>query len=259
MEKVTVFLSDWQVLFREGIHFTLSGEEDIEVTGETTSSEEALAFIEQKPPRIVILNAEHGRLTGIEATGRIKQTLPEVSVILVMESENEEKFYFALKSGASACITKDIDPGDLIDIINEVVQGANPISRALFKPQIARRALEEFERFASIGGSLAEMMARLTPREAEIMRHLAGGSTLEQAAAALSLAEDVINHELEIILYKLVTNERHRRLIIVGQNSPALPQGSDGGPKGDFITKNEFDAFKSSLRERFLSYMSELK
>ncbi|MFH0941738.1 MAG: response regulator transcription factor [Chloroflexota bacterium] len=259
MEKVTVFLSDWQVLFREGIHFTLSGEEDIEVIGETTSSEEALAFIEQKPPRIAILNAEHGRLTGSEATGRIKQTLPEVSVILVMESENEEKFYFALKSGASACVTKDIDPGDLIDIINEVVQGANPISRALLKPQIARRALDEFERFGSIGGSLADMMARLTPREAEIMRHLAGGSTLEQAAKALSLAEDVISHELEIILYKLVTNERHRRLIIVGQNSPALPQSSDGGPKGDYITKSDFDTFKSGLRERFLSFMSELK
>ncbi|MFA5316826.1 MAG: response regulator transcription factor [Dehalococcoidales bacterium] len=259
MEKVTVFLSDWQVLFREGIHFTLSGEEDIEVIGETTSSEEAMAFIEQKPPRIVVLNAEHGRLTGIEATGRIKQTLPEVSVILVMENEDEEIFYFALKSGASACVTKDIDPGDLIDIINEVVQGANPISRALLRPEIAKRALDDFERFSSIGGSLADMMARLTPREAEILRYLAGGGTLDQAATSLSLAEDVISHELEIILYKLVTNEQHRKLIIVGQNSPAVTQGSNGGSNGDYITKSEFDTFKNSLLERFQSLMSELK
>ncbi len=46
MEKVSVFLADWQVLFREGIHFTLSGEDDIEVIGEATDNEEALNFIE---------------------------------------------------------------------------------------------------------------------------------------------------------------------------------------------------------------------
>ena len=45
MGNITVFLANWQVLFREGIHFTLSGEEDIEVIGETTGNEEALAFI----------------------------------------------------------------------------------------------------------------------------------------------------------------------------------------------------------------------
>ena len=44
MEKVSVVLADWQVLFREGIHFTLSGEEDIEVIGEATDSEESLSF-----------------------------------------------------------------------------------------------------------------------------------------------------------------------------------------------------------------------
>jgi two-component system response regulator DegU len=252
MEKVTVFLSDWQVLFREGIHFTLSGEEDIEVIGETTSSEEALAFIEQKPPRIAVLNAEHGRLTGIEATARIKQTLPEVSVILVMESDDEEIFFFALKSGASACVTKDIDPGDLIDIINEVVQGTNPVSRALLRPEIARRVLDEFERFSSVGGSLSDMMARLTPREAELLRHLAGGSSIDQAATALSLTEDAISHELEITLYKMVVNEQHRKMIILGQNSPSLVNhGLGGETKGDYITKDEFNTFKNSLMERF--------
>ena len=56
MEKTSVFLADWQVLFREGIHFTLSGEEDIEVIGEVNNNEEALKSIEENPPRIAILN-----------------------------------------------------------------------------------------------------------------------------------------------------------------------------------------------------------
>jgi DNA-binding NarL/FixJ family response regulator len=52
MNKVSVFLTDWQVLFREGIHFTLSGEEDLEVIGEDTGNEQALAFVEENIPQV---------------------------------------------------------------------------------------------------------------------------------------------------------------------------------------------------------------
>ena len=93
METVSVVLADWQVLFREGIHFTLSGEEDIEVIGEVTNSEEALNFIEANPPNVAILNADRGELSGIDVTGRIKQNLPSVSVILIMDSDSEEQLF----------------------------------------------------------------------------------------------------------------------------------------------------------------------
>ena len=81
MEKISVFLADWQVLFREGIHFTLSGEEDIEVIGEATDNEEVLNFIETHPPRVAILNADRSGLTNIGVTRRIKHNFPSVSVI----------------------------------------------------------------------------------------------------------------------------------------------------------------------------------
>jgi len=110
MEKVSVVLADWQVLFREGIHFTLSGEEGIEVISEVTNSEEALNFIEKNPPSVAILNTDRDKLSGIDVTRRIKQNLPAVSVILIMDSDNEEQLFLAVKSGASACLTKDIDP-----------------------------------------------------------------------------------------------------------------------------------------------------
>ena len=56
MEKISVFLADWQVLFREGIHFTLSGEEDIEVVGEATDNKEALDFIQNGYIRDIVFN-----------------------------------------------------------------------------------------------------------------------------------------------------------------------------------------------------------
>ena len=133
MEKITVFLADWQVLFREGIHFTLSGEEDMEVIGEDVDNEQALAFIETNPPRVAILNATHDKLNGFEATRQIKQTLPEVSIILVMDNYNEVQLFDALKSGASACFTKDVDPDIVVNTIREVAQGKQAISEVIWK------------------------------------------------------------------------------------------------------------------------------
>jgi len=109
-EKIKVLLSDPQILFREGIHFTLSGEDDFEVIGETTSNEEALALIESNPPNIAILNMKNGKLDGQTVTRRIKRNFPSVAVILVTDIDNEELLFSAIKSGASGYLTKDTDP-----------------------------------------------------------------------------------------------------------------------------------------------------
>jgi len=182
MEKVSVVLADWEVLFREGIHFTLSGEEDIEVIGEVTNSEEALNFIEANPPRVAILNADRGELSGIDVTGRIKQNLPSVSVILIMDSDSEEQLFSAMKCGASACLTKEIDPIDLVNIVRKVAQGAYPISEALLRPGIASRIVDEFETFLLISKEVNNLLACLSPRESEILRHIADGSSIEQVS-----------------------------------------------------------------------------
>ena len=107
MEKISIFIADWQVLFREGIHFTLCGEDDMDVIGEATSGEEALNFIETNPPRIAILNMNGGKLGGVEATHRIKRNFPSVPVVLVTDIDDEEHLFAALKCGASAYITKN--------------------------------------------------------------------------------------------------------------------------------------------------------
>ena len=260
MEKISVFLADWQVLFREGIHFTLSGEEDMEVIGEDTGNGQALAFIETNTPQVAILNANHEKLSGIEATHHIKQNLPEVSVILIMDSDNEEQLFAAVKSGASACLTKDVDPEVVVNTIREVVQGSQPISEALLKPDIASRVLGEFEVFASIGEQVGKLLAHLAPRETEILRHIAEGSAREQVAKTLEISEEAISHKLQSILHKLVANEHKLMLLEAAQGAlPAISRiGFSGKPGVEYLTKEEFTAFKESLKERFKSLSGEI-
>jgi len=251
VDRITVYLADWQVLFREGIHFTLSGEEDIDVIGETTSNEEALSFIETNSPHVAILNADKAKLSGIEITHRIKQNMPSVAIILVMDVENEELLFSAIKSGASACATKDVDPDKLLNLIREVAQGGHPISTELLKPGLALRVLDEFEACSLISQQVGNLLARLTPREAEILSHIGEGGSHEQVASKLGISEETVTNRLDLIVSKLVTNDHSRRLIESTQHGLIA-----GGPRIplehleiEYITKDEFAEFKENLKK----------
>jgi DNA-binding NarL/FixJ family response regulator len=87
-KRIKIFLSDPQVLFREGIHFILSGEDDFEVTGEATNNEDTLARIEVNSPHIVILNIEDKKLSGPEAVRLIKRQFSAVSAILTIAKKD---------------------------------------------------------------------------------------------------------------------------------------------------------------------------
>jgi len=250
MEKFSVFLADWQVLFREGIHFTLSGEEDMEVIGEATDSEQALAFIETNVPNVV----DHDKLSGAEVTRRIKQNLPEVSAILIMESDNEEQLFSAMKSGASACLAKDINPDELIDNIRKVAQGGQPISEALLRPEIASRVADEFEAFSLIEEQVGNLLARLLPVETEILRHIADGSPVKEITNALGLSEEIIRHHLNLILTKLIANDRSREVIEAAQRGLPSVISRAGKSAVEYVTKDEFNEFKEGLMERFKAF-----
>ena len=260
MEKIRVFLSDPQVLFREGIHFTLSGEDDFEVTGESTNNEEAMATIEANPPNIAILSMRNGKLDGPTATRRIKRNFPAASVILVLEADDAEQLFTAMKSGAIACITKDTDPNYLLDILRVTAQGSQPIIDCLLMPELASRTLTEFQDLATMGEQLDNMLARLSPKEAEILNCIAEGNSLEQAVTKLNTNEGTIRRQLRGIVNKLVANDQAQALIQATQRSmPAVMLGRtfEGNP-AEYVTKEEFNEFKDHLMERLKSFIGEL-
>ena len=261
MEKVKVFLSDPQVLFREGIHFILSGEDDFEVTGETTSNEEALTLIEANPPNVAILSLQNGKLNGPEITRRIKRGFPSVSVILTMDKSDEEQLFSAMVSGASACITKGIDPENLLDTIRAAAKGDSPIVEVLLTPGVASRALSEFEDLATLSEQLDNLLASLAPKEKEILSSIAAGNGMEQVTAKLGINEEAVRRNLRSILNKLVANDQARALIEAAQRSlPSIIRsaGKKGGLSAEYVTKEEFNEFKESLMARLKSFIGEL-
>lgn len=261
MEKISVFLNDWQVLFREGIHFTLSGEEDIEVIGETTSSEEALSFIQNNPPRVAVLNINHDKFSGIKVARYLTHNYPSVAVLLIMDRDNEEHLFMVLKSGASACITKDADPDDLINSIRLVAQGNRPICKAILRPEIATRVLGEFEESLLLSQQVDNLLASLTHDETQILHRIAEGEVIEQICQVLNISEEAINQNLGYIMTKLVTNNHIREVIEAAQNgllSLIFRAHLTGKTPSDYVTRGEFTAFKDTIRDRFKTVAGEI-
>jgi two-component system, NarL family, nitrate/nitrite response regulator NarL len=207
MKKVQVYLSDWQSIFREGIHLALCSEECYEVVGEATTSEEALEFIEDNQPGVAILNADHGELTGIEVTHRVKRSLPSVSMILMMDRDNCEQIIAALKGGASACLSKDIEPDELLDAVNRAVHGEYPIIKQILNPAVAKRILSEFENLPeNCMESSSKLPVHLLPLEELVLRDIASGKLLEDLLRDRKITEDTVRQCLYIIRGKLMAN-----------------------------------------------------
>jgi DNA-binding NarL/FixJ family response regulator len=260
MEKIKVFLSDPQVLFREGIHFILSGEDDFEVTGETTGNEESFTLIETNPPNIAILSMNDVKTSGPDITRRIRRNLPSVYVILTVDTKEPEKIYAAIKSGASACITKDTEPEHLLDIIRVVSQGSWPVMEELLTPDIATMVITEFEDIATLNEQFDNLLANLTPKEIQILSTIAAGSNIEQTMVKLDMNEEAVRRNIRLILNKLVSNDQARTVIEAAQRSlPSIIRtGKRDGKSADYVTRAEFNEFKEHLMGRLKSFIGEL-
>jgi len=261
MDRINVFLADWQVLFREGIHFTLSGEEDINVIGEATGNEEALEFIIANSPHIAILNSNHSEFSGINLTRRISREMPSVSVILITDTGDTGTYLAALKCGARACVTKNIDPDEIIKLVRDVAGGARPVSELLLKPEIAVGVIDEFHYFENLSKEVDGLLADLSAIENKILHSASAGNTIQQIAGELDTGESAVRSHLENVVYKLVKNSHDRELIETAQSKLAsllTRTVKRGKNQPEYVSREEFDTFRESIKEQFKSFLKGL-
>lgn len=238
MGKTDIVISDWQILFREGTHFTLAGEEDFEVIGEATDSDQTLALIEARPPDIAILNVGRDRRAGIDAACRIKRDFPSVAVILTDDSYSEERLFAVVKSGANACMYKDATPEELVRLVRLVNKGAYPVAEALLGPGIAALTIKEFETSTAAGEGLERLLAHLTPREMEMLRKATHNSPARPSDD--DPESQFVARSLENIRHKLVYNQQHCEVLKHAQAQLAvLAESRPVGAKERHKTKKD--------------------
>jgi len=212
--KIQVIIISQQSLFRQGIEHSLSGVEDMAVTGTAKVNEEVLSTIDVLPPDVALVDIDAPADSGLKLARKIRQRLTSVGVVVLTSNADDAQLFQALKAQAGAYLSKEVSADELIDTIRRVANGEHPINETLTaRPKLAEQVLQQFQELT--WRSEAEgFISPLTPREREILNYIAQGYLNKQIAAELDISEQTIKNHVTSILRKLNANARTEAVVV---------------------------------------------
>jgi DNA-binding NarL/FixJ family response regulator len=200
-----LLLVDDHRLFLEGLSNLLTSE-GIQVVGQAHDGFEALAQARHLHPDVILMDIQMPRCDGVAATRLIKASMPQVKIVMLTMSEDEQDLFEAVKSGASGYLLKRLDAAEFFTYLAELQDGHPP-----FSPGLAEKILKEFahqtaqsETQSSPHGQTAQadgtQEASLSPRQMQILTLISQGQTYRQAAETIGIAERTVKYHMAEIL-----------------------------------------------------------
>jgi DNA-binding NarL/FixJ family response regulator len=188
---IRVVLVDDHALVRAGMRSLLGSMESVEVVGEASSGEEALALARGAQPDVVLMDIAMKGMTGLDAASRMREANPGVRVIILSMHAGEEYVLQALRAGAVGYLLKDAATGELELALRSVMRG-----ESWFSPAVSRQVVEGYVQ--RVGGEPAADV--LTARQREVLRLVAGGKSTKEIAFDLNLSvKTVETHRAQIM------------------------------------------------------------
>ena len=181
------------------------------------SGEDAVKRLPALRPDIVLMDIYLSRMSGIECTARLKESLPACQIVILTSSDDEELVFPALEAGADGYLLKHCRPEELRRGLLDVRQGGVPMTSG-----IARRVAEFFRRRSRPADEV-----RLSQRETEVLGLIARGLGNKEIADRLSLSVETIRSYLKNIYEKMHVHSRAEAVAkyITGGGSGRLPPG----------------------------------
>jgi len=204
MTRVRLVIVDDQALFREGLRTLLSTRAEVDVVGEAATGEEALGVIERLRPSVVLMDLQMPVMDGIQATAKLRERRPEISVLALTTFDDDASLFGALRAGAAGYLLKDVSSDTLVGAIIAAARG-----ESFLQSTVTGRVVEAFARLMESGGARAEaLVLPLSPREREILGLLGTGASNKEIADRLCLAEGTVKNHVTSILTKLDVRDR---------------------------------------------------
>lgn len=214
MSRIQILIVDDHPLFRRGIRWSLENEHDLLVVGEAADGQAAVQQVDQTMPDVVLIDINMPLMSGLEVTRIIKRRHPQMGVIILTMHEDDEQLFHAIRVGAAAYCTKDVDAEELIRLIRRVAKGEYLINdNVLSRPFVASRVLDQFRELSQMDQANEGVFSPLTPREVEILDCVAQGNSNKEIARILSISDQTVKNHITSILRKLAVNDRTQAVI----------------------------------------------
>ncbi len=194
-------LVDDHEVVRGGIRALLHATDDIVVTAEAGSVQEAIDEAERSRPDVVVMDVRLTDGSGIEATREIRARRPQTQVLMLTSFADDEALFASIMAGASGYVLKQIKAGELVRAIRAVGAG-----QSLLDPAVTKSVLDRLRKGKHLLKD--EKLARLSPQEERILSLVADGKTNREIGDELHLAEKTVKNYVSSILSKLEVARR---------------------------------------------------
>ncbi len=200
-----VFIADDQALVRQGIRALLEMDEEISIVGEASDGVETIARLAAADADVLLLDVRMPRKSGLDVLRELsaKESLPPTLILTTFD--DAEAVLDGIRSGARGFLLKDVSCEQLLAAIRAIAGGATVFHPALTE-RLARAA-------GGLRSSPPASNGRLTEREEEVVRLMAGGYSNREIARALGTAEGTIKNHVSNILSKFGVRDRTRAVL----------------------------------------------
>jgi DNA-binding NarL/FixJ family response regulator len=221
---VRVIVADDHPIVRDGLRALMEATPGIELIGEATNGDEAVAIARELRPDVVLMDLAMPGRNGIEATREIAaQGLAGAVLILTMFAD-DESIFAAMRAGARGYLLKDAGHDEMRRAIEGIGHG-----EAIFGAGVAQRMVGFFARARELG---VQPFPELTDREREVLDELARGSSNATIASRLGISLKTVRNHVSTILGKLMVVDRAQAIVRareagfgVSNPRPARPPG----------------------------------
>jgi DNA-binding NarL/FixJ family response regulator len=197
--KVGVFLLDDHEIVRRGVRELLEAEPDIEVVGEASTAQEALARVPALRPDVAVLDVRLPDGDGVSVCRALRSRTPETACLMLTSFGDDEALLDAVMAGAAGYVLKQIRGTDLVGAVRAVAAGQSLIPRETAGRLLAR---------AGEQARAADPLAALTGQERRILELIGGGLTNRQIGEELGLAEKTVKNYVSALFAKLGMERR---------------------------------------------------
>jgi len=201
-----VLIADDHDLAREGLRALIERSGAFDVVAEAASGEEALALAQVHAPDLVLLDIRFagGGIDGLETARRLAERLPACGIVLITMHAGADYLRAAIAAGARGFLAKDATRAEVLAALAQVAGGG-----VAFPPALMRAAVA-----AETPDTALAALARLTPREREVLEALANGGTNKEIALALGISPGTVKTHVERLIGKLGVRDRTQAAVL---------------------------------------------
>ena len=219
----SILVIDDHVLFRDGLISLFKATPDFYVVDQAGTVKEGVEKAFHHRPNIILMDFSLPDGTGLDATKIILDELPDCKIIFLTVFETDENLLAAIRLGAKGYMLKNISSSSLISSLQALAQGEIAMSRKMMSKAL------EYTRSMPLPPA-NDLIAKLSPREVDILYELQDGVSNMEIAQKLYLAENTVKHHIHSILEKLGVENRRQAGAIARQlglkkNKPATIKG----------------------------------